>query len=53
MIWSDKAHAYVHPIDWVPPNIAEFCWTGEDWTDDDLKENDEWMKETQRMLNQH
>ena len=51
MIWSDKANAYVHPIDWVLENIAHFCWDGSDWSEEDLKENDEWFAATSKMLN--
>lgn len=29
-----------------------FCWDGSDWSAEDLKDNDEWFKETQMRLSQ-
>ena len=60
MIWSDKANAntvlrkkgaYVMTIEEALAKHSDMCWDGSDWTEEDLKENDEWMKETSRMLN--
>lgn len=28
-----------------------FCWNGSDWSEEDLKENDEWFTATSKMLN--
>lgn len=31
---------------------SDMCWDGSDWSAEDLKDNDEWFKETQRRLSQ-
>lgn len=61
MIWSDKANAntvlrkkgaYVMTNEEAESYHTDMCWDGSDWSEADIAENNVWMKETQRILNQ-